>query len=125
MLSKLQYTGRNTADEATSSSAADWHESPEGQNWAEALEDLDIAIAERRCSNAVQLLMKADGDCSHPQAIDWSDPDHQSRSAPASIPKTNMTDAGAGYLGQATCLVPTDHMWCAGMTDNALKGWTG
>ena len=70
---------RSTADEASSSSAADWHESPEGQNWAEALEDLDIAIAERRCTDAVQLLSKADGDCSHPQAIDWSDPDHQSR----------------------------------------------
>lgn len=70
---------RSTVHEAGSSSAADWQESPEGQNWAEALEDLDIAIAERRCSDAVQLLRKADGECAHPQAIDWSDPDHQTR----------------------------------------------
>ncbi|KAL0048399.1 hypothetical protein WJX82_002404 [Trebouxia sp. C0006] len=71
---------RNTAGEASSSgAAAEWQESPEGQNWAEVLEDLDIAIAERRCEDAVQLLQKADASCTHPQAIDWSDPEHQTR----------------------------------------------
>jgi len=72
--------GRNTANEASSSgAAAEWQESPEGRNWAEALEDLDIAIAERRCSDAIQSLRKADTDCARPQSIDWSDPDHQTR----------------------------------------------
>ena len=40
---------------------------------------MDIAIAERRCSDAVQLLKKAEGECAHPQSIDWSDPEHQTR----------------------------------------------
>ena len=74
--------GRNTGSEATSSGeSAEWQESPEGQKWAEALQDLDIAVAERRCADAVQLLRKADTDCAQPLVIDWSDPDHQARYA--------------------------------------------
>ncbi|KAL3141745.1 hypothetical protein ABBQ32_004426 [Trebouxia sp. C0010 RCD-2024] len=70
---------RSTSHEAGSSCSAEWQESPEGQSWAEGLEDLDIAIAERRCSDAVQLLRQAEGKCTHPQSIDWSDPEHQTR----------------------------------------------
>ena len=71
---------RNTAtDVSTSGAALEWQESPEGQNWAEALEDLDIAIAEQRCAEAAQLLSSADAQCAQPQDIDWSDPDWQTR----------------------------------------------
>ena len=45
---------------------------------AAALEDLDIAIAERRCSDAVQLLIRADANAK-PESIDWSDPEHHVR----------------------------------------------
>lgn len=56
----------------------EWQNSPEGQEWAEALEDLDIAIAERRCGDAVQLLLRADTSAK-PEPVDWSDPEHHTR----------------------------------------------
>lgn len=56
----------------------EWRDSPEGQEWAEALDDLDIAIAERRCSDAVQLLAQAET-AAKPEPVDWSDPDHHIR----------------------------------------------
>lgn len=72
---------RDTSSDLQCSEAQDgWHSSPAGQGWAEVLEDLDIAIAERRCSDAVQLLAQADT-AAKPLPVDWSDPDQHIRCA--------------------------------------------
>ena len=67
------------SDVSGSGAVSEWQESPDGQSWAEALEDLDIAIAERRCEEAGQLLSEADAQCAQPQDIDLSDPNLQTR----------------------------------------------
>ena len=89
---------RNVAKDGNSGTAAscEWQQSPEGQSWAGVLEDVDIAIAERRCSEAVQLLGNADKDCAQPQITDWSDPEHQARCAYLAVHVSEQDDCSKG-----------------------------
>ena len=43
-----------------------WRDSPDGAKWGDLLEDLDCAIAERRCGEALQLLRRAEKAAARP-----------------------------------------------------------
>ena len=60
-----RHAGERTAA-VPAAAVQQWRDSPDGTKWGDLLEDLDCAIAERRCGEALQLLRRAEKAAARP-----------------------------------------------------------
>lgn len=60
---------QEAADEASAREiVTDWRDTADGRQWAAALADIDVAIAERRCLDALNAIKRVPDDIQMPDA---------------------------------------------------------